>query len=701
MSLVQSGKAGSSRHELIEDLVEFYRDYYRQEIHELAEAYPRDSRSLVIDWSDLYAALPGFARDLRDHPRGMVNGETTSADPLAELHDALYRVELPIDIDLEGDDWPSAHVRVRLPPNARMGVGDIRSQHKGEYVALSGQIERVTESTERITTAVWECQRDGEEMRVPQPKDTTEEPSHCAGSCQGKPTFQINVDKSATVDERRLKLSQPPEESDGNGEDLTVLLQDDLAFLDGDETLMGTAGERVTIHGILKQDKQHLRGRSSKPIVGTYLEGHSIEFESSSADDVNVADHRDEITRHIESGEAFERLAASVAPGIKGGERIQRIKRDIVLYLFGAEPKTTATGRLRGDIHLALIGDPSTGKTQLLDFIETVSPRVERLSGTDSTGVGLTASATQDEFAGGDWVLKPGLLPRASGGHAVVDEIDKMTEGVDKLHEALETQRIHVSKAGMNATLKTETGVAVAANPEEGRFTDFGSFVEEIDLDPALFGRFDIIHTLHDQPDETVDSEVAAANLERWQLGTGDDGGASTAPVPPATFRAWIALADGHEPELTDDAKARLQDFYVDERGKEWDSDNQVIPITARAVTALARLAEAHAKVHLRDEITVTDADAAVAAIKAVMGDVFKNNKGQMDADMLTDATPSTQRERMQAILGALEEADGGLSPGDVADRIGLETQQVADDLDQLSTKGRVFVPEKGVYDAT
>jgi replicative DNA helicase Mcm len=692
--------AASGRHTVIEDLVEFYRRDYHETVADLNRAYPRDDRSLVVDWSDLNAYNSSFADDLRRLP----HGGDSDGDPLAELHDALYRVELPSGRGLQDDDWPDAHVRVRLPRHARMGVGDIRSHHKGQYVAITGQIERVTESTERITHAMWECTQDERRIEVIQPKDTVEEPPSCPGSCQGKPSFDINLEDSQTVDERKLKLSQPPEESDGNGEDLTVYLEDDLAFADGDTNLMGMAGERVTIHGILRRDKQALRGSNATPIVGEYLDAQVIEFENSAADDVDVDEHRDEIQDHVDSGEAFDRLAASVAPGIKGGERIKRIKRDIVLYLFGAERKQTETGALRGDIHLALIGDPSTGKTQLLDFIEEVSPRVERLSGTDSTGVGLTASATQDDFAGGDWVLKPGLLPRASGGHAIIDEIDKMSEGVDKLHEALETQRIHVSKAGMNATLKTETGVAVAANPTEGRFTDFGSFVEEIDLDPALFGRFDIIHTLHDEPNEAVDEDIAAANLAQWQRAADSDGADSAAPVSPDTFRAWIALAAETEPILTNAAKERLQAFYVSERTKDWDTDNTVIPITARAVTALARLAEAHARVHLREKITEVDAEEAIETIKAVMGDVYLDDKGRMDVDRTTNGTPSSQKERRQTVCEIINDYDGNM-PMEVlvaeADDTGMDESTVEHAVEKLKQKGKLYEPQTDHFDTT
>lgn len=688
----------------LDELRQFLRNYYREEIGALANAYPRDCRSLVIQWSDLHSAMPAFADDLLQAPHG---AEAPDFDPLRELHDALQTVDLPVAQNFKHDSFADGHVRVQLPRHERLGLGELRARHRGRYVAISGQIERVTQHTERIKTATWVCTKCGTQaVDIPQPRDTLEEPGGCPGSCSGKPNFRLDTDSSETVDERKLKLTQPPEDAEGSGEELTVYLEDDLAFADGDRSLMGMAGERVTVHGILKRDKSQTRGRSAKPILGGYIDAHSLEFEGSVAEDIDIKAHQDEIDEHRNADDTLERLIQSVAPGIQGGTRMAQVKRAVVLYLFRAQRKVDGSSALRGDIHLALVGDPSTGKTQLLDFIETVSPRVERLSATDGSGAGLTATAEQDEFAGGNWVLTPGLLPLASGGHAIVDEIDKMSEGIDKLHEAMETQRVHVAKAGMRATLKTEAGVVIAANPEEGRFRNTGAGVlQEIELPPALFSRFDIIHTLRDSPDETVDGNVADAVLSRWQSAAQDgDENDVSGPVGIDTFRAWIALAQECEPALTDDAKDRLAEWYVNERSSEWDENAEIVPITARSVPAAARLAEAHASIFGRDEILVEDAEIAIEVIQGVMGDVYRDDKGRMDVDMITEATPTSQKERRAAIRQIIDEPEGTVSIKQIraqADEKGIDPDTAEQDIEHWKQNGVVYEPRTDKFNTT
>lgn len=679
MSEVQPGE----NHDLIDRLTRFYRTYYKEAVNTLANEYPKDTRSLTVDWSDLYKAEPAFAEDFIQHPHG---GDDPKRDLLGELHEALRNMDTVIPEDFTSQTYPNAHVRVQLPQSKRLEIGEIRSQHQNSYVAIYGQIERVTQQTERLTKAVYICTSCGNEIEKLQPVDAVEEPRSCPGKGCSNSHFELAPEKSETVDLRKVKLKQPPEDADGDGKTLRVYLEDDLAFTEGDRTMSGMAGERATIHGILKRDLSPTRGRKARPEFGSYIEGHCIEWESSLSQDIEIQQYNEAIETVANAPDTLDQLIESLAPHVAGGTRMYQIKRAAVLYLFGGFRKDLGNGEAqRGDLHLLLVGDPATGKSQLLNFIETVSPRAERLSGTDSTGVGLTASANQDDFADGNWVLKPGLLPRASGGHAIVDELDKMGE-TDNLHEALEDQRIHVSKAGMKATLKTECGMIAAANPEKGRFEGWSDFVEQIDIEPALFSRFDIIHTLHDKQDTERDETIARATLDSWQRASEDTDDSTDVPLTPDAYTAYIAKAKDIQPRLTDAAKEQLVNFYVETREGEVDDDT--IPITARAVPGGARLAEAHARANLRSEVLREDVDVATDVIEAVMNDVYKNDVGEVNADAVETPEKKLRRDREAEI----QETCGGevLTVSDVVQEVQMEYDTVKHTLHGMSGAEKV-----------
>lgn len=73
------------------------------------------------------------------------------------------------------------------------------------------------------------------------------------------------------------------------------------------------------------------------------------------------------------------------------------IKKAITCLLMGGSKKILPDGmRLRGDINVLLLGDPGTAKSQLLKFVEKVSPISVYTSGKGSSAAGLTASVQRD-----------------------------------------------------------------------------------------------------------------------------------------------------------------------------------------------------------------------------------------------------------------------------------------------------------------
>lgn len=57
----------------------------------------------------------------------------------------------------------------------------------------------------------------------------------------------------------------------------------------------------------------------------------------------------------------YSRMAKSLAPSVYGHEEV---KRGLLLMLFGGITKETPEGmKLRGDINICIVGDPSTAKS--------------------------------------------------------------------------------------------------------------------------------------------------------------------------------------------------------------------------------------------------------------------------------------------------------------------------------------------------
>ena len=115
--------------------------------------------------------------------------------------------------------------------------------------------------------------------------------------------------------------------------------------------------------------------------------------------------------------------ARSIAPGVLGADDI---KRSVLLQLVGGVPKVTPDGiRLRGDINVAIVGDPSMAKSQVLKYVAGFLPHSVYTSGRASSAAGLTASVVR-EADSGELCIEAGALLLANGAVCCIDEFDKM-----------------------------------------------------------------------------------------------------------------------------------------------------------------------------------------------------------------------------------------------------------------------------------
>jgi len=202
-------------------------------------------------------------------------------------------------------------------------------------------------------------------------------------------------------------------------------------------------------------------------------------------------------------------MTNSIAPSISGSYTLD-LKKAMACQLFGGSFKQLPESnhmRLRGDINVLLMGDPSTAKSQFLKFIERVAPVGVYTSGKGSSAAGLTASVVRDSR--GEFYLEGGAMVLADGGIVCIDEFDKMRpQDRVAIHEAMEQQTISVAKAGITTVLNSRCSVLAAANPVFGRYDDLRSASENIDLMTTILSRFDLIFIVRDVRDEERDKAI-------------------------------------------------------------------------------------------------------------------------------------------------------------------------------------------------
>ena len=269
------------------------------------------------------------------------------------------------------------------------------------------------------------------------------------GECGPSP-YAVLPDECLFVDQQTLKLQEAPEMVPTGEMPRSVLVAVERGLVD-----RAPPGTRVTVVAIASLFNSGGAGGggggagSKRPhdaagggVRTTYLRVVGMEKESSTADSARFSPAEEEAFRRLSRRpDVYEILQRSVAPSIQGSYTVD-LKKAILCLLMGGSRKRLPDGmRLRGDINVLLLGDPSTAKSQFLKFATRVAPVGVYTSGKGSSAAGLTASVVRD--ARGEFYLEGGAMVLADGGIVAIDEFDKMRPA-DRvaIHEAMEQQTI-------------------------------------------------------------------------------------------------------------------------------------------------------------------------------------------------------------------------------------------------------------------
>lgn len=265
----------------------------------------------------------------------------------------------------------------------------------------------------------------------------------------------------------------------------------------------------------------------------------------------------------------------------------------------------------------------------MLKYAENTAPRAVYSTGKGASAVGLTASVHKDPITR-EWTLEGGALVLADKGVCLIDEFDKMNEqDRTSIHEAMEQQSISVSKAGIVTSLQARCSVIAAANPIGGRYDSSNTLADNVELTDPILQRFDILCVLQDLVDPVLDERLAQFVTESHMNSTPtsetkvDRGsavsslaqGENTRPglIPQDLLRKYIQYARTNvKPVLRSSTfdQEKVASLYVALRRESAASGG--VPIAVRHVESIMRMAEAHAKMHLREYVRDDDIDASI-----------------------------------------------------------------------------------------
>jgi len=631
MATLASGKLS----EQFEDFLKSVTDrngnpVYRSKISQLIS---NEGKSLVVDFGDLLRYNGDLANRVLLEPDSSLGSFKIAAFETMRSENALYADRVKRELT----------VRLRSLTDL-VPLRKVDTSYIDHLIAITGMVVRTSELRPMMTEAAWLCPS-GHLTYTMQDDLALKHPPKCE-LCGEARNFELDRRHSRFIDFQVVRVQELPEELPPG-----QLPQFFDVNIEGDIVNMARPGDRVVLTGVVRAVPDYSLGQVRTRLFRSQIDCNHVEVKGKDPEQVQISKEDEELIRKIATApDAYDRLVNSIAPVIIGH---QPEKEAILLLLVGGSTTVLPDGtKLRGDINALFVGDPGTGKSEMLKFASQVAPRGLYASGRGASAAGLTAAVIREKNV---FMLEAGVVVLADQGVGVIDEFEKMKpEDRTALHEAMEQNTVTVAKGGIYATLNARTAILAACNPVLGRYNPFQNITENIGTLPLpLLSRFDLIFVFRDQPtpaeDERLASHILAVHSKRTY--------ATPPPIEFSLLKKYLTYAKRQSPELTKEAMERMKDFYLQLRKSGGAEDS--IPPTPRTLEALIRLSTARAKILLRDRVTEEDALGAIALMNRMVEDVLTDATTKKTDFGIQFGKPAGETKNMRAALEILKNLEG------------------------------------------
>ncbi|KAI0072722.1 MCM-domain-containing protein [Panus rudis PR-1116 ss-1] len=575
---------------------------YGQRIRTLGE---NNSESLEVSYLHLAMSKPILAYFLTNCPTAMLAiFDEVALNAILVYYPNYERIHSEV------------HVRITDLPLSS-SLRDLRRSNLNNLVRVSGVVTRRTGVFPQLKYVKFDCRKCGAVLG-PFYQDSSREVkiSYCP-NCEGRGPFDVNSQQTVYRNYQKMTLQEspgsvPPGRLPRHRE--VILLWD---LIDS-----AKPGEEIEVTGIYRNNfDASLNAKNGFPVFSTIIEANHVNKKEDQFAAFRLTEEDEKEIRQLARDERIrKRIIKSIAPSIYGHEDI---KTAIALSLFGGVPKDiNRKHRIRGDINVLLLGDPGTAKSQFLKYVEKTAHRSVFATGQGASAVGLTASVRKDPVTR-EWTLEGGALVLADKGTCLIDEFDKMNDADrTSIHEAMEQQSISISKAGIVTTLQARCAIIAAANPIRGRYNPTIPFQQNVELTEPILSRFDVLCVVKDNVDPVQDELLArfvvGSHLRshpKFEAEKDEIDVATTLDedlIPQDTLRKYIMYArEKIRPKLFDLDQEKLSRLFADLRRESLATGSY--PITVRHLESMIRMAEASAKMALREYVRADDIDLAIS----------------------------------------------------------------------------------------
>ena len=573
------------------------------------------------------------------------------------------------NIDNAKNVWGKINIAMEIPEDIK--IHNINAEdHEGEILTFRCEIASVDERESITVRSQWHCNDCADNFN----HDGADEPRTCP-ICEGKKIRFKKVLESESV--QRILLRELIEDTENMTQHVFI------GEIHNEYVGNLYMGERKKVTGVFKSIPL-------KKKIGQ-VEAHNLNiidiFNVTAIDEVKPLLPTDELLNRLKNLASNEKLdgliAESFAYHIYGHETE---KLSIILAQIGG----TKTETRRGSIHVLLIGDPSTSKSETVKQIPDITSKSMFTTGKGSTTAGLLIG--MEKMADGRLIPMAGPVVLCNQGCVVIDEFDKMTDhDRASLHEAMEQQQVSITKAGKHITAPAITTIVACSNPTYSRWNPEENIMDNVPFPASLLARFDLKFRYLDIPNVDDDIKKTKHSLKMAH-------GRPDHLLKNDELLSFINYTKALKPELTNGAEEKLIVFFSKLRALK--QPNNSIPIEQRQFEGLIRIATAWAKFHFMKVVDESCVENAIRIYKESLNSFGMTiEQGQSQASLMHSY--ENRDEMFIAIFKELADEDGYVSEDELREKlIGnkklFRSETVVDKtIDAMRQRGKIIEKNK------
>ena len=494
---------------------------------------------------------------------------------------------------------------IKFTDATQIKLRNLNSSFEGVPVIFDSQILGTGEMQTYTKTAKAICPSCGHDEKT----TNLSKKIHCSNKETCSPMNVLEIQKSSIVtgDIMSIMIQEPMEESNLSNPITRHCIVKDQDVYDVDP------GQRKRIIGVFR----------SVPILNKSL--NRVEINCITLEDLaNIPEPgptQDEklfFNKLLKHENYQELVSESLAPEI-----IHEITAKFIVILCAIGGFNKA--KLKTLCHALLVGDPGSGKTQLLEASLKLLKKTGFLNGASMTG--STATITMDQLPNKQKFPRAGLIPLCDEGLAAIDELnvlyERTPEDVTRIYQGMVSQYIDYNKGGFNRRLKSRTTIIAGANPKHGFYDSSRGPVENINLPPPLISRFDFKYNMERKKKSAAEKKAIRKHMTLVREVGLEEYSKEHDLLDSKQLARFVNYAKTFEPKMTTEADEMLENFCAEM--EEVDQPLGAIPLDNRFFESMLIISTAVARFYLSNKITVQHIEIVLNVYKKCMQSLGMN----------------------------------------------------------------------------